>query len=188
MLRYLAATPDVGITYTRAAGAKVSIYTDADHANRTTDRRSVSGYIALCAGGAVAWGCKTQRHLADSTAQAEYQAAYDGLKHAMWTRNLLRSLTLWPADAGPIPMYCDNEAAIAASNVEGTTQRNKHWEIMYHRLRTEQASGLVKLHYVSTTHQLADALTKAVTKAGMEFFRENVGLLRAPQKTRLQRV
>lgn len=131
-LKYMSATRHVGITYRRSAGPGICIYSDSDVANRTTDRKSVEGYVMLCAGGAVSWGSRVRWHLADSSCMAEYMAACLATKHAMWTKNMLTALKLWPAHAGPIPLYVDNESAIKTALKEGTTTRNKHWEVQYH--------------------------------------------------------
>ena len=175
-LKYMSATRHVGITYRRSAGPGICIYSDSDFANRTTDRKSVEGYVMLCAGGAVSWGSRVQRHLADSSCMAEYMAACSATKHAMWTKNMLTALKLWPAHAGPIPLYVDNESAIKTALKEGTTTRNKHWEVQYHMVRQQQQQGLVQLLHVPSKQNLADPLTKAVGSEALAYFRESVGM------------
>ena len=49
-------------------------FADADYASRSTDRRSVSGGVVMCAGGPVSWHSKTQKCVTLSTTQAEYVA------------------------------------------------------------------------------------------------------------------
>ena len=52
ILSYLKGTPNLGITYVRGSGLGLEVFADADYADKTNDRRSVSG-IAVTLGGTV---------------------------------------------------------------------------------------------------------------------------------------
>jgi hypothetical protein len=49
--------------------------------------------------------------------------------------------------------------------------RNKHMEIKMHYVRERVDAKDVKLHYISTTAQRADLLTKNLPRPGFERFR-----------------
>ena len=78
ILRYLQGTKDLGITYDNLNGyadIHVSSYSDADWGSSLIDQRSVSGYVFLIGGGAVAWSSKKQPTVALSSTEAEYMAS-----------------------------------------------------------------------------------------------------------------
>ena len=50
---------------------------------------------------------------ADSTTEAEYIAAFDTTKEAVWIKKFINELGVVPSIVGPIPLYCDNNGAIA---------------------------------------------------------------------------
>ncbi|KRY95101.1 Retrovirus-related Pol polyprotein from transposon TNT 1-94, partial [Trichinella pseudospiralis] len=50
-------------------------YSDADYAGDVTTRRSHTGVVCICAGGAVLWHSQKQKSVALSTTEAEYVAA-----------------------------------------------------------------------------------------------------------------
>ena len=50
------------------------------------DRKSILGFVFICNGGAVSWKSSKQSVTADSTTEAEYIAASDAAKEAVWIR------------------------------------------------------------------------------------------------------
>lgn len=172
--RYLRAYADEGITYRRDAGFQLSMWCDADFAQHA-DYKSVTGWVAMLAGGAIAWSCSKQPNIATSTAQAEMIAAYEATCQAIYLRDLMMELQLLPTDAGPTPVYCDNSPALSAAEKPQTTNRNKHWGVKLHYVREQQKLGVVKLIHVPSSDQIADALTKAMPKAGLKHCLEGMG-------------
>ena len=77
MLRYLAGTRSLGITYRRSAGTEANqlwataASADADYA-AADDRRSVSGWAVLMAGAMVNWASKRQPVTAISSIESEF--------------------------------------------------------------------------------------------------------------------
>ena len=72
IFRYLKGTRTLGLNY-GGEDEDLNIYCDADWAS-DADRKSVSGYVIMLAGGAMAWSSKKQSTVALSTAEAEYVA------------------------------------------------------------------------------------------------------------------
>ena len=86
VLCYLQGTRDLGIMYndsSRFIDIHVNGYSDADWASSTIDRQSVSGYVFLLGGGAVAWSSKKQLTVALSSTEAKYMVSSNATTQAM---------------------------------------------------------------------------------------------------------
>ncbi|MES7295843.1 Ty1/Copia family ribonuclease HI [Cutibacterium acnes] len=92
---------------------KVSGFTDASFQTDTDDFRSQSGYVFCLNGGAVSWRSSKQDTVADSTTEAEYIAASEAAKEAVWIRKFIIELGVIPNAAEPLALFCDNNGAIA---------------------------------------------------------------------------
>ena len=96
VLRYVRGTTDRGITYSGTGSQKepptLHGYCDSDYAEDETDRRSITGYAFLLCGAAVSWASRKQPTVAHSSTEAEYMAASDAAKEALWWRSFLRGV------------------------------------------------------------------------------------------------
>ena len=61
-------------------------YTDASFQTDRDDSKSQSGYVYVLNGGAVCWKSSKQTVTADSSTEAEYIAASEAAKEAVWIR------------------------------------------------------------------------------------------------------
>ena len=72
----------------RRTGLELEVYVDADYADRANDRRSVPE-IAVTGGGTVVSHASITQHVVSlSTLEAEYIAARDRVKEAMFVRTI----------------------------------------------------------------------------------------------------
>jgi hypothetical protein len=56
-------------------------------------------------------------------------------------------------------------------------EKSKHIGIKYHFIHDVVENGVVKLHYVATNEQVADVLTKPLSKVKFEYFKDKLGLV-----------
>ena len=86
-------------------------FTDADYA-AALDRMSISAYVFIFNGAAIAWSSKKQCTISTSTVEAEYIALYTGAKQAVWLRELFLELGqgeyLSNKVGQPVKIYGDN--------------------------------------------------------------------------------
>nr|GFB21191.1 retrovirus-related Pol polyprotein from transposon TNT 1-94 [Tanacetum cinerariifolium]GFB85448.1 retrovirus-related Pol polyprotein from transposon TNT 1-94 [Tanacetum cinerariifolium] len=87
---------------------RVSCYTDAGYLTDADDLKSQTGYVFILNGGAVDWKSAKQSIFATSSTEAEYIAAFDASKEAVWVRKFISGLGVVPTIEEPISMYCDN--------------------------------------------------------------------------------
>jgi len=96
-----------------------------------------------------------------SSAEAEYRSMRRLVAELAWLSRLLSELTVHTVT--PIPLKCDNQAAIYIAKNPVFHERTKHIELDCHFVREQLLQGLVSLSHVSTKCQLADIMTKPVT-------------------------
>ena len=74
-------------------------------------------------------------YLKYSTMEAEYVAACEAAKEAVWLRKFLNDLEIVPNMELPITLYCDNSGAVANSKEPRSHKRGKHIERKYHLIQ-----------------------------------------------------
>jgi hypothetical protein len=179
VIRYVASTADRGITYGKS-DTPIEIWCDANFAACPDTRRSVTGWVVVCFGGAIAWESCKQPTTAASTMDAEYQACGAATREALSLRKLLREFALlcrvlWPEKASVI--LCDNKAAVSLCSDRKETKRAKHIDIVHHFARDRVASKEVKFVYCKSEDNVSDCLTKALSKSLLESGLDGLGML-----------
>ena len=174
LLRYLKGAPDTGLCYTKGTGtATFHGYCDADWGG-SEDRKSTSGYVFLLNGAPISWSSKRQPTVALSSTEAEYIAATQATKEAIWLRRLFKDLG-HPQNE-PTTIYEDNQGCIQLAKNPIHHQRTKHIDIQMHFIREKIDSNEVTLTYCGTQDQLADIFTKALPRVKFEDIRSRIGL------------
>ncbi|KAK9924401.1 hypothetical protein M0R45_032770 [Rubus argutus] len=127
-----------------------------------SDRRSTSGYFTFVGGNLVTWKSKKQKVVARSSAEAEYRGMAHGVCELLWLKNLLHDLGFGLKST--MQLYCDNRAAIDISQNPVQHDRTKHVEVDRHFIKEKLDTKLISFPFVPTEEQLADILTKGVSK------------------------
>ena len=122
------------------------------------DRKSTSGSLFICNGGAVSWKNFKQTVIADSTMEAEYIAALEDAKEVFWYKKFAAELGVMSSDA--IPLYCDNNGTIALAKEPRSHQKSKHIERWFHLIHDYLEKDYVEVKRVDSTDNVADPLTK----------------------------
>lgn len=174
VLRYLQATKDLRLIFKRNLHERPdAVFVDADYASDEEDRKCVSGFLIKVFGCTVVWSSKKQRTVAMSSTEAEYIALSSSVSETIWLTGLLSDLC--ESNLYPVPIYEDNQGAIAMAEKE-ETKRVKHIDVKFHFIREAVADGKVKLVYVPTQKQEADILTKSLPAPALTLLRTKIGL------------
>jgi hypothetical protein len=176
ILAYLKKTPNVGLRFNQT-NSSLSGFCDADYAGDLQTRRSTSGFAFLYHGGPISWTSRRQQCVALSTTEAEFVAAAEATKEAVWLQQLLSEIYTTKL---PTPLSCDNQSAIALVKNPALHQRTKHIDVRLFYIREAQESGKVNIIYTNTEQQLADIFTKALAVPKFEGFREALGIVQIP--------
>ncbi|GJY45551.1 retrotransposon protein, putative, ty1-copia subclass [Tanacetum coccineum] len=127
--------------------------------------------------GDVDWKSAKQSIFATSSVEAEYIAAFDASKEAVWVRKFISGLGVVPIIEKPINMYCDNIGAIAIANESGITKGARHFRAKVHYLGDVIEFGDIKLEKVHTDDNLADLFTKALAFPKHSELTRSIGML-----------
>ncbi|XP_073148775.1 retrovirus-related Pol polyprotein from transposon TNT 1-94 isoform X1 [Henckelia pumila] len=148
-------------------------YVDSDYAGDPDKRKSTTGYVFTVAGGAVSWVSKLQTVVALSTTEAEYMAATQACKEAIWIKRLLEELG---HKQEKIPLFCDSQSALHIARNPVFHSRTKHIGVQFHFVREVVEEGSVDMLKIHTKDNIADILTKPVSTEKFEWCRSSSGL------------
>ncbi|GKA61298.1 retrotransposon protein, putative, ty1-copia subclass [Tanacetum coccineum] len=146
---------------------------------RNTKDMFLTGYVFVLNGGAVDWKSAKQSIFATSSAEAEYIAAFDASKEAVWVRKFISRLGVVPTIEKPINIYCDNTKAIVIANESGITKGARHFRAKVHYLCEVIKFGDIKLEKVHTNDNLADPFTKLLAFSKHSELTRNIGMFPA---------
>ena len=166
VVQYLLATKDIGIRWKRrkpSAKAKhdaneLSTCSDASFCDRE-DGKSSFGYLVYLNGGPVDWQSKGQLNVAMSTCESEYIGMSAAITGTFALAQVLDELGF---KQPTVPVYCDNQAAIAISKDDCAHQRTRSIRLRYHHIRDEVSNKNVEIRYCQTDRLVADLMTKSL--------------------------
>lgn len=175
ILRYVNGTSDYKLIYRDDNDVPLSGFVDSDWANDKGDRKSTTGFLLHVYGNLVVWCSKKQQLVTLSSTEAEYVAACQAVQESIWVEKLLTNLDI--ELNYPIEIYEDNFGCVMISK-NPETKRTKHIDVKFHFLRNLVWEGRYVLTQVSTKDQLADIMTKGLTRVNFERFVSMMGLQR----------
>ena len=108
--------------------------------------------------------------MALSTTEVEYIVACADCSEVVWLWKMLSGLFDLQLEANWI--YYDNQSCIKLSENSVFHDKSKHIEIKYQYIR-----DMVELHYIATNEQIADVLTKPLSRLKLEYFRDKLGVV-----------
>jgi hypothetical protein len=166
VLRYLKGTKDAKLTYSKQRPEMANVlygYVDANHAGSPEDRKSVSGYVLMLGGGAVSWSSRKIKVVSLSSFESEWYSASICVCEIVVMRRLLEEIGR--EQRAPTVLFEDNAACIyTAMNGTPLGQRSKHIDTRVFKLREFVKDGVLALHKVDSAFNIADCLTKALSK------------------------
>ena len=154
ILKYLRNTKDQLLIYGEP-DLKLEGFTDSSFESDRDDSKSVSGYVFTLNTGVICWKSSKQGTVADSVCEAEYIAASDAAKEAVWLRKFLDELGVASFLDGPVILYCDSTGAIAQAKELRTHHRTKHILRCYHLVREIVERGDIDLRKIDAKEKLS---------------------------------
>jgi hypothetical protein len=160
VLNYIVNTADEKLIYSRG---KIDThgFVDSDFASDIIDRKSTSGYIFKMSNAAIIWSSKKQNIVTISSTEAEYVALTSAVSEALWLRNFIHEVQ---NKFIKMKIFCDNMSTIRMSDNEAYRPRTKHIDVRFHFIREVIKNGEVDIKYVESRKNVADVLTKELSK------------------------
>ncbi|KAK4390758.1 Retrovirus-related Pol polyprotein from transposon RE2 [Sesamum angolense] len=169
------ASPSKGLLFKRHGHVKIEAYSDANYAWAKDDRKSTSVYYTYVGGNLVTWRSKKQTTVARSSVEAEYRAMAHTTSEILWLKNLRKELGFMYDD--PVPMHCDNQAAIHIASNPIFHERTKHIEVDCHFVREAVMSQEICTPFTPSSEQRADIFTKALGGKPFDVLCNKLGMI-----------
>ena len=182
LLRYLCGTLDKGLTIARNSPLRLHAFSDADWAGDKDDYVSTMGHIVFLGTTPLTWCSKKQKSIARSSTEAEYRAVAATTAELLGIRNLLTELGVSISHTPVI--YCDNLSATHLSANPVFHSKMKHLALAFHFIREQVQVGSIRVTHVPTSDQLADFLTKPLSRPRLDLLLSKIGLIERPSVLR----
>jgi hypothetical protein len=183
IIAYMKANPKRGLVYRRSKGTetrsplRLEGYVDSDFGGCPETYRSTTGWVFMLAGGPISWCSQRQKTVSLSTTEAEYVAASEATKEAVWLKGLINELGVSTFVVESVPLYIDNNSAMKLSKNAEFHARTKHINVKYHFIREQVEEGTVVPTRVATDDNIADVFTKPLPRPAFEKNLERMGML-----------
>ena len=174
VLRYVKGTYAYGLDFKRAETATLIGYSDSSHNVDVDDGRSTTGHMFYLNDCLITWCSQKQKTVALSSCEAEFMAATEAAKQAIWLQELLAEITEKPCER--VVVRIDNKSAIALTKNPVFHGRSKHIHKRYHFVRECIDNDQMEVEHVAGTLQKADILTKALGRIKFKEMRELIGV------------
>jgi hypothetical protein len=194
IVRYLKRTEDKGTyldndeCYDRDGCFKLECFVDADFAGlykqdpdeSPSSAKSRTGYIIRLAGAPLVWKSKLQTEISLSTLESEYSALSQAMRQLIPIRLLIIELLAVIDDRESLKssisctVFEDNNGALGLATNQRITARTKYFHVKWHHFWNAVTTGDIAVVKVSTKDQLADYLTKGLSREVFEYLQNLV--------------
>ena len=172
IMRYLRGTSHLKLCFDIEKPVLVG-YTNADMAGDIDSRRSTSGYLITCAGGAVSWQSKLQKCVALSTTESKFIAVTEASNELLWMKKFMQELDF---TRERYVLFCDSQSAIHLGKNSTFHSRSKHIDVRYHWIREVLEAKLLELEKIHTDDNGADMFTKSLPRGKFEVCHSIAGM------------
>jgi hypothetical protein len=158
VIKYLRATPKLGITIRPSRETEILMHIDASYGVHNSDGKSHSGMFMTTGNGPVLVKSTKQKIVTKSSTEAELVALSDLSTLGLWLRDFLVAQGEKPMQ---VKVFQDNMSTLALINNGGSTsERTRHINIRYFWLKDRIDNGDVIPVYKPTEEMIADFFTK----------------------------
>jgi hypothetical protein len=172
VLRYLIATAGHLLTLGHQSDEPLVGWVDADW-SQERGKKSVGGYCFLVNGSLVSWKSKRLPTVARSSMEAEYMAAGEAVREAIFLTWLGYFQT---GKCGCIPIRTDSKAALSVIKNPVVEDMRKHIDVVLNHVREREDARYVDFSWVPGSENVADVFAKALPRPAFERYRNCLNL------------
>lgn len=174
--RYLVGNAEKGLFFQKSGNASIKGWVDSDWGGDTDTGKSTTGWVFALAGCPISWCSQRQKTVSSSSTEAEYIAASDACKEAIWLKGFYNEIgpMMNRQHQDGIPLAIDNASALKLTRNPEFHGRTKHINIRHHFIRECVGQGDIIPEWVAGKENPADLFTKALARP---LFMENVARL-----------
>lgn len=177
ILKYLYLSRELKLTYTKNTETEImDCMVDADWAGDCNDRKSTTGYVIRLFNNVIYWKSHKQSTVTKSSTFAEYVALSEAVTDVNFVRYMLRE-TFHTEVKEPVKIFEDNSGALAIAKYGNFTKNSKHIEVQYHFVNENYEKGIINVIKVESENNIADILTKSLSKTKFIKCREMLRLI-----------
>jgi len=132
--------------------------------------------VFLASNGAISWQSQKQSLIAMSTLEVKFIPCSEASREAKWLLQLQKDIHSSKKDSPPLPINRDNQGALTLITTGIIKSRTKHIDVCYHNSRDQHRRQIVNYSYLHRNKNVADILTKALTKDKHKKFTKEMGL------------
>lgn len=173
-MRYLRETVSLGLIFTRSTSLSLLGFSDSSHNVDIDDGRSTTGYVFYLNTSPISWCSCKHEIVALSSCEAEFMAATEAAKQAIWLQELLGEVIGQVSDK--VVIRVDNKSAISLSKNPVFHGRSKHIYRRFHFIRECVENDEVEVEHVPGNEQRADILKNSLGRIKFAEMRKLIGV------------
>ena len=118
----------------------------------------------MLGGAAVSWKSSKQTCIARSTMESEFIALDKAGEEAEWLRHFLEDIPNWPKPVPAICIHCDSQSTIGRAQNHNYNGKSRHIRRRHNTVKQLLSNGIISIDYVKSKDNIADLLTKGLTR------------------------
>ncbi|KAJ0622361.1 putative RNA-directed DNA polymerase [Helianthus annuus] len=174
VLRYLKGTVHYGLYLHHDSPLSLHAFSESDWGGVNDGGRSTTAYILYLGANIISWRSSRQKTVSRSSTKAEYKALANAAAEISWVQNLLSELGIQSLHTPRL--FCDNTGATYLCANPVYHSKMKHVALDYHFVREQVNNGKLHVQHISSKDQLADVLTKPLSRTPFTSFRSKIGV------------
>ena len=140
------------------------------------DTKSISGYVFTLSGATISWKSSKKTCIARSTMESEFIALDKAGEEAEWLRQFLEDIPIWPKPVPTICIHYDSQSAIGRAQNDMYNGKSRHIRRRHNTVRQLLSNGIISIDYIKSKDNLADSLTKGLTREQVNCTSRGIGL------------
>ena len=108
--------------------------------------------------------------------ESEFIALDKAGEEAEWLRHFLEDIPVWPKPVSAICIHCDSQSAIGRAENNMYNGKSRHIRRRHNTVKHLLSCGIISIEYIKSKDNIADPLTKGLTKEQVYRLSRGMGL------------